>query len=59
MLLHDVITPALPVPRRGSGAEQYGSLLDLLLSDPMVSAWLEADDDPYELDVAHEESLGS
>ena len=49
MQLYDVIDP----PR---STEPYGALLDLLLSDPMVAAWLEPDEDPHELDVAHVES---
>lgn len=48
---YDVITS----PR---STEPYGALLDLLLSDPVVAAWLEPDDDPYELDTAHDESPG-
>ena len=52
MQLYDVITP----PR---AAEPYGALLDLLLSDPAVAAWLEPDDDPFKLDLAHDESAPS
>jgi hypothetical protein len=51
MQLYDVITPP-----KSAGA--YGALLDLLLSDPVVAAWLEPDDDSHESDIAHDESPG-
>ncbi len=47
MELYDVIDP----PR-------YEALLDLLLSDPVVAAWLEPDDGPHAPDIAHDESPG-
>jgi hypothetical protein len=44
MQLFDVLTPPRTTLRRDGAAEQYGSLLELLLDDPKVAAWLESYD---------------
>jgi hypothetical protein len=56
MRLQDANTPTRSQSRGDGGAEQYGALLDLLLSDPAVAAWLEPDDDLYAWGMPHDES---
>jgi hypothetical protein len=40
----DVPAPPRTTLRRDGAAEQYGSLLELLLDDPKVAAWLDSYD---------------
>lgn len=47
MQLLDATTPVRSSSRGEGGAEQYASLLELLLSDPAVVAWLEPDADTH------------